>query len=285
MVTALVLVSAFLHATWNALLRLEPDKDRGVVAAIGVASAFALVVAGIRWGLGAVPFATTESFVWTVIAGVAEAIYFTTLARALERGRLGPVYTISRGGAVLVVWPASILLFAEVVTWRNASGSAIVLAGLVLCGIGAGAKTAGRATDDRAGIAWATACALSIAGYHMAYKAALLAGANGSASFALSLTLSWLLSVVRLGRPGRSALAAVYRTRLPRVLLMGITCSSAFLLLMEALARSGSGHVLTLRNTSVLFAALFAALVGDRPTRAELVGAIAVAGGAALMVS
>ncbi len=285
MVTGLVLVSALLHATWNAILRLEPDKDRGVVAAIGVASAFALVVAGIRWGLGAVPFATTEGLIWTVVAGVAEAIYFTTLARALERGRLGPVYTISRGGAVLVVWPASILLFAEVVTWRNAGGSAIVLAGLVLCGIGAGAKTAGRATDERAGIAWATACALSIAGYHMAYKAALLAGANGSASFALSLTLSWLLSVVRLGRAGRSTLATVYRSRLPRVLLMGITCSSAFLLLMEALARSGSGHVLTLRNTSVLFAALFAALVGDRPTRSELVGAVAVAGGAALMVS
>ncbi len=38
---ALVLVSAFLHALWNALLRLERDKDRALVGAIAVATLLA----------------------------------------------------------------------------------------------------------------------------------------------------------------------------------------------------------------------------------------------------
>jgi len=52
---------------------------------------------------------------------------------------------------------------------------------------------------------------------------------------------------------------------------------------MEALAIGGSGYVLTLRNTSVLFAAGMAWLIGERPSRIELGGAVLVAAGAALM--
>ena len=47
----------------------------------------------------------------------------------MERGRLGVVYTVSRGGAVLAVWPLSIALFAEVATVPSLAGSVLVLAG------------------------------------------------------------------------------------------------------------------------------------------------------------
>ncbi|MBA3500828.1 MAG: DMT family transporter [Myxococcota bacterium] len=277
MTVVLVLVSAFFHALWNALLRVEPDKDRGLVAAIGVASLFACVIAAVRWSLGQVPFATTASLGWTLLAGAFEAVYFATLARALDRGPLGAVYTISRGGAVLVVWPLSILLFHELVTITSASGSMLVLGGLVLCGIGAHGV---RGSGDKSGVFWAVLCAVSIAGYHLAYKAALLSGASSSASFAVSLSLSALISVVRIDRTGMRALL---RTRWHRIVLMGIVCGGSFLILMEALALGGSGYVLTLRNTSVLFAAVLAYFIGERPAHAELVGAALVAGGAVLM--
>ena len=67
------------------------------------------------------------------------------------------------------------------------------------------------------------------------------------------------------------------------MLLIGLVCGSSFLTLMEALAIGGSGYVLTLRNTSVLFAAGMAWLIGERPTRSELAGAALVAAGAAVM--
>jgi drug/metabolite transporter (DMT)-like permease len=273
-------VSAFFHALWNALLRVEPDKDRGVVGAIAVGSTFAGIIAVARWAAGDVPFATTEALLYTLLAGVFEAIYFVTLARALEAGPLGAVYTISRGGAVLVVWPASIALFTESVTWASGTGSIVVLGGLVLAGVGARGVRGGNA---KTGVMWAAVCAVSIAGYHLAYKAALGYGGSPSATFAVSLGLSAVLSFIRLGRDGRRALGTLFATRALRLGLMGIVCGGSFLILMEALARGGSGYVLTLRNTSVLFAAGLAFAIGEKPARAELVGAGLVAAGAVLM--
>jgi uncharacterized membrane protein len=280
-IIALVLLSALLHATWNALLRLEKSKDQSLVVAIVVATMFAAVIAAARWQLGEVPFASWRGAGFTVLAGVCEATYFATLARAMELGKLGVVYTISRGGAVLAVWPLSIALFGEVATGPAMVGSALVMAGLALSGLGAGGG--GERTGERAAIAWATACAMSIAGYHLAYKAALLHGANPSACFALSLAVSATINIVRMGAASHGAIGALVRQRWPRLVIMGLVCGGSFLILMEALAIGGSGFVLTLRNTSVLFAIGLARVIGDKPRPLELVGAAAVAGGAVLI--
>jgi drug/metabolite transporter (DMT)-like permease len=279
-IVAFVLLSALLHATWNALLRLEKTKDQSLVVAIVIATTFAAGIAAVRWWLGEVPFAAWSGVGYTVLAGVFEATYFATLARAMELGKLGVVYTISRGGAVLAVWPLSIALFGEVATGPAMAGSALVLAGLALSGFGAGGDKRG---NQPGAVAWASACAMSIAGYHLAYKAALLHGANTSACFALSLGTSATINIVRMGATGNAGIGALVRGRWPRLLMMGLVCGSSFLILMEALARGGSGFVLTLRNTSVLFAIGLARMIGDRPRPFELVGAAAVAAGAALI--
>jgi drug/metabolite transporter (DMT)-like permease len=275
-IATLVLLSALLHAMWNAGLRLEADKDRGVVIAIAVATIVAAAVAGTRWALGTVPFPTWDSALWTAVAGGAEAVYFAGLARALSLGPLGPVYTVSRGGAVLVVWPASVALWSEPVTTGALAGSGIVLGGLILSGAERGAP--------RAAIAWASACAACIAGYHLAYKAALDAGGEPAAVFAVSLAAASALNLVRLGAEGRRIARAVFRARWFRLCVIGTICSVAFLLLMWGLARGGgAGLVLTLRNSSVVFATLFAALIGDQPSRRQVIGSILVAGGAILL--
>ncbi len=279
MILALVLVSALLHASWNALLRLETDKDRSLVFAIAVASLLACVIAAIRWGLGQDPFPTTASLLWTLLAGVLEWIYFWSLAKALERGRLGTVYTISRGGAILVVYPVSIAVFTEQLTLVSGVGSAVVLAGLTLASLGTGDNR----ESHRGAVAWAVACAVAIACYHLAYKAALREHGGPSAVFGVSLAAASLINVIRVGGAGRQVMGQLARTRLFRVVLMGALCGGSFLILMEALVRGGAGFVLTLRNTSVLFAVGLAYLIGERPRRPEIIGAAFVAIGAILM--
>jgi uncharacterized membrane protein len=283
LIIALVLLSALLHASWNALLRVEADKDRALVAAVCAATLLAATVGGIRWALGEVPFATATSFGWTVAAGVFEWLYFASLAKALDKGSLGPVYTISRGGAILLVWPISIAFFAEHLTILSAIGSAIVFAGLALASSRTGdARTLTR-PSDRSALAWAIACALSIAGYHLAYKAALKWGGSASSVFAVALAVASVINLVRLGRAGRSVVVSLVRTRLGRIVVMGMICGGSFLILMEALAAGGAGYVLTLRNTSVLFATGLAFAIGERPRRVEIAGATFVAAGAVLM--
>jgi uncharacterized membrane protein len=281
LIVVLVVLSAFLHAAWNALLRLEQDKDRALVAAVGAATVLALAVAGIRWGFGDEPFASAASLGWALVAGVLEVAYFTSLARALSAGPLGPVYTISRGGAVLLVWPLSIAVFGEAVTAPSIAGSAVVFLGLALSG--AGMPRRDPASQRRGALAWAIACAVSIAGYHLAYKASLAEGGSPSAVFAVSLALATAINIARLGGEGRRRAAAIARTRIARVCLMGAICGGSFLILMEALDAGGAGFVLTLRNTSVLFATGLAWLIGERPGRAQVIGALLVAAGAALM--
>jgi uncharacterized membrane protein len=282
MTTALVLLSAFLHAAWNALLRLEQDKDRALIAAIGAAALVATAVAGARWAVGApAPFPGAASLGWTLAAGALEVVYFGSLARALESGPLGPVYTISRGGALVLVWPLSIAVFGERPTVTSLAGSAVVLAGLALSSAGLPVRAA-RAGRGGA-LAWAAVCAAAIAGYHLAYKAALGVGGGPSAVFAVSLIAATAINLARLGAQGRRIAGGHVRARLPRVLLMGTICSASFLLLMEALAAGGAGFALTVRNTSVLFALGLAWAIGDRPLRAQVAGAVLVAAGAVLM--
>jgi len=281
LILALVLVSAFLHAAWNALLRVERDKDRALVAAVGVATVLAAAIAGVRCALGGVPFESSGALGWSVAAGVLEWLYFASLVRALDAGPLGPVYTVARGGAILLVWPISVVLFAETVTVASIAGSAVVCAGLALASAGAGGGD-GRGFG-RSALGWAIACASSIAGYHLAYKAALRAGGSPSAVFAAALATATVINVWRLGTDGRRITAEIIRARLPRVVLMGMVCGGSFLILMEALSGGGAGFVLTLRNTSVLFATGLAFAIGERPGRPQVAGAALVAAGAILM--
>jgi drug/metabolite transporter (DMT)-like permease len=276
---ALVLVSAFLHALWNALLRLEADKDRALVAAVTVATVLAVIVAVARWSAtGVPPLPTTGSIAWSLTAGVLELAYFITLARALERGPLGPVYTVSRGGAILVTWPLSVALFSEVATPGAIAGSVAVLAGVVLAG-----RTSGSSPMPRRALGWAIVCAVAIAGYHLAYKAAMDAGGSSSAVFALALGLATAVNYVRLGRAGRRVAIGLLRTRTLRLAMMGVICGGSFLLLIQALASSGAGFALTARNTSVLFATILAAAMGEKPRAPQIAGAVFVAAGAVAM--
>ncbi len=276
---ALVLVSAFLHALWNALLRLEADKDRALVAAVTIATLLAVIVAAARWSAtGVPPLPTTGSIVWSLTAGLLELAYFVTLARALDRGPLGPVYTVSRGGAILVTWPVSVAWFGEVATPGAIAGSVAVLAGVALAG-----RTSGSSPMPRRALGWAIICAVAIAGYHLAYKAAMDAGGSSSAVFALALGLATAVNYVRLGRVGRRVVAGLLRTRLLRIAMMGVICGGSFLLLIQALASSGAGFALTARNTSVLFATMLAAAMGERPRAPQIAGAALVAAGAVAM--
>jgi drug/metabolite transporter (DMT)-like permease len=282
MITVLVLISAFLHAAWNALLKREDDKDRALIAAVAIGGLLAIAVATVRAAAGGeVPFPTLPSFGWALVAGGFEQLYFAGLARALDRGPLGPVYTISRGGAVVVVYPLSVLLFHEFVTGRSLAGSALVVLGLVLSGLRIG-RTPGRAMTSSATVL-AIGCACAIAAYHLAYKAALEAGGASSAVFAASLTFATAINIVRSGPLGRRAIAALVRKSWPRITLMGCLCGGSFLLLIEALATGGAGYALTLRNTSVLFAVGLAWMIGERPRFAPALGAAFVAAGAIAM--
>ena len=275
--SAALLASAFLHALWNALLKRERDPQ---VAVAGVLSVALVVALGAASRSGSPAFATLPALRWALAAGVCEGLYFVTLAAAMARAEYGVVYTVARGGAMVLVWPAARLLLAEPVTARGLLGACVVAAGLVLVTL---AKARGPAA--RAGLAFAAVCAASIAGYHLAYDRALHTGAREAPLFAVALAtaLPFVLASLRF----RGALAAAARPGWRAALgwtVAGAICTASFLLFLSGLARSGAAVALTLRNTSVVFAQALALGVGERPTRRQVAGAVLVLLGATLVV-
>jgi len=276
--TALVLVlsSAFFHALWNALLKRHEDPESAVVGVIAVT-----VGCGGLWALGlrGVAFPTSAALLWSVVAGVLESGYLIALARALHRAPLGLAYTVSRGGALLLVWPVSVLWLGEQLTPGAVAGAALVAGGMAVMNLVLPRGPVGE------GVLWALVSAACIAGFNLSYKRALGEGAQPPALFTLSLlvALPLILLLRRREEAGWGALRRKVMTRPLLLLGAGVLCTLSFSLLLLALVHSGTGAVLTLRNTSIAFALGLGALQGERMGRRQLLGAGLVMLGAVVL--
>lgn len=222
-------------------------------------------------------FPTRNSVLWGVGAGLFEGAYFVSLGRALASAPLGFAYTITRGGSLVIAWPVSVAWLGERWRWSSVLATLLVLAGVAL--------TAPEKPQAQrgGGVAWALIGAVCVAGYHLSYKFALAAGANPYALFALALALAVPCNVAALGRNAMEQVTAIVRTSARVVVLAGVLCASSFLLFLQALAMEGAGAVLTLRNTSVVFALLLGILLGEPLRRRSLMGGFLVVLGAAIL--
>ncbi len=275
LVLAAVLLSAFLHALWNAFLKKQPEPEVAAAAVILVCAAAAVLVALVSPGPA---FPTLASGLWSGLAGAFEAVYIIALSRALTRAPLGPVYTISRGGALLFVWPISVAFLDERLTIAVAAGTILVALGLVVT---SGLRGAER--TPRAAVLLALVAASGIAGYHLCYKQALAAGGVPTVVFAVSMAVAVPLNLARLGGLARRRLRAIVRGRPLAYLASGLVAAASFLVFLHALEHAGAGAVFTLRNTSIFFAQAMSWALGERPTLRGAAGAAAVVGGAILL--
>jgi drug/metabolite transporter (DMT)-like permease len=270
----LVLVSALLHAVWNALIKHEKDPRSAGLAVLAVATISATVLALLA---RQVAFPNAAGLRWAVGAGLCEGAYFVALGLALAHGPLGPAYTVARGGAMLVAWPISVLFLGEAFSWPARVGVVLIGTGLAFTTLRP------REQASPGGLGWAALSAVCIAGYHLCYKVALAAGAESRALFAVALGCALPINLASMGRhPWKGGLLALRRSPL-RMAIGGLTCTASFIVLLQALAVAGAGAVLTLRNTSVLFAQAFAIWGGEPPNRRVIGGAILVVAGALLL--
>jgi drug/metabolite transporter (DMT)-like permease len=273
MTVVLVVISAFLHASWNAMVKhsVRPRAaGLGFIATAAVAAAMAMA-----WEVVAThvsPFPTSAGLGWALMSGALETGYIATLLAGLSRAGLPVVYTISRGGALLLVWPISVLALSERVTAMDALAVAALLAGLLLCGL--------EGTQLAKGAAWGAACGVFIAGYHLTYKLALAAGATPAGVFTISMCVAipanWLLA----GTSGRVEALAAWRERPWWIVAGGLVSAASFLVFLAALRDAGAGLAFSLRNTSVVFAAALGWALGEPRRRREVVGVLIVAASA-----
>jgi drug/metabolite transporter (DMT)-like permease len=265
---ALALGAAVLHAVWNLLLAGADDTDAATAVALVLGVVLYAPVALLTWDV--------DGDAWPYIAGSAafELGYVATLAAGLSRGDLSVVYPLARGSApVLVLAVSAGVLGAATSAWEVA-GVGLVAAGVLLVrGL--------RRPDDPRVVALALACGACIAGYTIVDADGLdHAAALPYLWVVIAVTAAVYVPLVARAR-GIGVLRAAVRWRIAAaaVLFFG-----AYLLVLAALRLAEPGPVAAVRETSVVVATAFGAVLLREPvTRARWAGALVVVTGIVLI--
>jgi uncharacterized membrane protein len=287
---ALAILSAVVHAGWNALAK----SVHSARAATLLTLTFALPVAAVAAYFGG-GFALPPKEVWGYLAmsGGGEVFYVITLGIALERGELGLTYGVSRATAMMLVWPFAMAFFGVSISLAGVIASLLVLSGIALCRpvkqpaspstvqSTAASKAApvvapvgqpSGASKSPIALPWTLLSGLGVAIYHTGYKGSVIRHFPPTTTFLWTLIVAvpclWLL----LGKSQLREVKRLLGKHALRMMLSGAGAASSFLLALFALTTKHSGVVLGVRNSSVGFALLFALLLGERPSKRQTFG-------------
>lgn len=118
----MVLGAAFLHAAWNALVKV--NADRLIMVAIMMISQAAVAILALPF----VEFPTSASWPYIWASTALHTAYFVFLVMAYRYGDLSHVYPIARGSAPLIVAVVSVVIVGE--TLNRQATLSVFLVGL-----------------------------------------------------------------------------------------------------------------------------------------------------------
>jgi drug/metabolite transporter (DMT)-like permease len=253
----LVLCSAFVHASWNYLLK-KSGAGRGLVTLASALSvvAYAPLVAGLVW-FGGYRLAPIH-VVLMLGSGVIHSFYFLLLERAYRGGGdLSIVYPLARATGPLLTIVFAIAVMAE-------RPSAVALGGAVLVGASAlvltGNPFVSRRGGMRRGVGFALLTGCSIAAYTVWDKASVatylippIVYDWGCITFRAVTLVPWTAK----REPG--AMARAWREQRKTAIAIGVLSPLAYILVLTAMVFTPVSLVAPAREVSILFAALMGA--------------------------
>ncbi len=267
-----VMAAAFLHALWNALIKVGTSKVGGMVILSIVEVPIGLAVVAMT------PAIDPAAIPWVIAAGCTHFAYKFFLSYAYDRGDLSRVYPIARGAAPMVVALVGAAILNDAVTGRQYLAIAVLAAGILL--MARGVFTSG---ENRRLLPFALGSALATATYTM------IDGMGARVSDSAAAYVAWVFvadgTIFTLGM-----LALRGSDVIPRDLKawkMGALASAAsygaYAVSIWAMTFAPIALVAALRETSILFAVLIGWLAfGERMTREKAVAALVIVAGVVL---
>lgn len=273
-VTLLVLLAAFVHACWNALVKAGRDPLLTIVTVSGTSA----VISGVLTMFTAPP--APAAWPYIALGVLAHNGYKIFLILAYRAGDLSRVYPLARGSAPLVVALFSGLVVGEALSAGELTGVALVSVGLASLTLEP--QRAGR--TDALALGYALATGVFIGAYTLIDALGVRASGNslgysawlfffdGMPMVALGVTLRW------------GQLRAFLRGGVYPALLAGALSLFGYFIVLWALGQGAMAPIAALRETGVIFAALIGRLVLKEAFgwRRVLAAALVAAGVAAL---
>ncbi len=251
----LVLFAAVLHAVWNALAKSGGSPLYSIAAYHLVTAVISLCI--VWW----VPLPPAQAWPFIVASVLIHNAYYFTLSQAYHKGDLSLVYPLFRGMAPLLVAGGAAWVAGEYLSGKALAGVFLISAGLFSLALFGSL----RVKSSLPALGWAMATAALIAGYTVADGMGVRATGN-SLSYILWLFAFealpiglWLVATQRQAWFGFLAKNRVH------VVAGGLASSAAYGLVIYAMSLGPMALVSSLRETSVIIAALIGTLLLREP--------------------
>jgi drug/metabolite transporter (DMT)-like permease len=270
---AAALLSALLHASWNAAVKGSADAPQAMAAQMYASGLIALAA------LPAVGLPHWPSLPWMAVSVAFSLGSVALLLRAYRHTGFGVAYPVTRGASVMLVVPLAAVLAGEWPRPLGLAGVALVAAAVLALAL------RGSAAVARAGLGWA----LAAAAFTAAYVVCDARGVRASDSpLAYGCTLSVVNALVwgfaQRGMRGSGSPLQALRAVGAKAWAMALAAVASYVLILWVWSRAPIALGSALRDTSALWAALIAVLWLKEPIDRVTLGAIALAtAGAALI--
>jgi drug/metabolite transporter (DMT)-like permease len=271
----LVLLSAVLHATWNAVVKAA-HADRLTTQSLVI---WTSVVAGAAT-VPFVPAPAPASWPYIALSTAVHTLYYVFLLLAYRDGELSRVYPIARGTAPLLVALFATVLVGETLTLPQAVGVVLVSLGIVSLTFERGLPQG----SERRAIVAALLTGLTITAY------SLIDGIGVRLSGSPLGYIAWLFAIEGIpfglaalllrGAPSLSAPAADWA----KAIAGGLIATLGYGIAIWAMGQAAFAGIVSLRETSVVFGALIGAVfLGERFGPVRYAAAALVASGNLLL--
>jgi len=241
-VLLVVLLAAFLHASWNAVVKSSPDTFLDIVFV--TASTAALSVAIVPF----LPLPAAGSWPYIATSAAIHVLYFTLIGAAYRSGDMSHAYPLMRGAPPLVVALASGPLIGERLSAGEWSGILLICAG-ILGLLFANPASANTTRTTRL----ALLNAATVASYTLVDGTGARLSGHPAAYTMWMFTLTALpILAWALARRKADALRHL-RARWPRLLMGGACTLAAYSLVLWAMTRAPIAMVAALRETAIIF--------------------------------
>ena len=269
-VVLLVLLSALLHATWNAFLHLSEDR----VWLLGMMAIPYVVVSAV--GVLVLPLPEPAAWPYVFASVVLEFGYLLALIRAYKSGDFGQIYPIARGLSPMLVFVGALVFAGEALRPQAVAGVALVSIGIVSLAFRRGMRFSGES------VPFALLTGLFIAAYSVVDGIGARLAGNGL-SYIMWVYLIWNIPQFLFAWHWRGGAKGLFigRTMVLKGIAAGMLALSAYCLIIEAYRYLPIAMVSALREMSSIFAVLIGWLfMGEKLTPRRIVACVLVTLGA-----